>query len=577
VRIALAGTALKFPLVKQSAAHYNYAIGCLEAYLRQQAPDVQVAQQQLRIAPGQTTLPKGTADGILSTDPEVVGLSTYCWDVDALAVVAGEIRARAPSVKIIVGGPAVTFDPEGVLRDVPAFDVAVIGEGEQTLLRLLQDLREPRKVPGVAWRHGDDVRVTSDPEPPVPVTELPSAYLAGVLDPPPYNIAVEASRGCGKRCAHCAWRAFAGGLRYADPRRLGDELRWAVARGHRHAMFLDSAINFDTDRLVTITDAVAEAVPNREMGFMYFLHQERVDAAQLRALERMKSHQIAVGFESSNGAALRALRRPAVNPARFAQTLDDLSAIGPVHVTLMLGIPSDTLEGFRASFEYVASLIDGPRGRRISGIHLFWTVVPRGSEMARDPSFKPRTANKGVPYLLESSTFSRADMVEAFRFVAGHPASPFVEWMDAHPSLHFPEAADIDVEHMVGGRLDDRLPGPAPAIDAIEAAATDVLGALSIDALEALSPSCRAGAVLVGSWKVTQRRIRDGWPHVVIESGGQELEICVEHYREGQRYFVRAGPYALSWRADHSRAGGQLDESAIRAIQTIADELGARG
>lgn len=560
VRIALAGTALDLPGVEDSAAHYNYAIGCLEAYLERHAPDVRVAQHQLRIAPGQTALAAGTADAILASDPEVVGLSSYCWDFDALSAVASDIRARAPSVKIVVGGPAATYDPQAVLRDVPALDVAVIGEGEQTLLRLLRQLDDPSQVPGIAWRDAGTVRLTPSPESPLPMAELPSPYLAGVLNPPRDHVAFESSRGCARQCSHCAWRAFAGGLRYAEPERVADDLRWAVEHGHRYAMFLDSALNFETERLVALADAVGKAVRFDQLRFMYFLDQAHVDATQLRALEKMSSHQIFVGFESSNRAALRALRRPATNPARFAQTLDDLSTIGRVHVTMMLGIPSDTLDGFRKSFDYIASLVDGPRGRRISAIRLFWTVVPRGSEMAREPTFKPRTAERGIPYLLESSTFSRADMVEAIRFVAGHPARDLVAWNDAPPSLHFPELADIDFGGLVGPRSDDRAPPPG----------------LSIEALEALSPSCRAGSVLAGGWKVARHRIHDGWPHVVLERDADVLEIRVEGYRDGERYFVRAGPFALSWRTEHGRREGKLDDSAIGTIRAIAAELTPR-
>src|SRR5262249_25488592 len=50
---------------------------------------------------------------VLETEPAIVGLSCYLWNIKALMAVAREIKARRPDVTIVIGGPEV--GPQGTV------------------------------------------------------------------------------------------------------------------------------------------------------------------------------------------------------------------------------------------------------------------------------------------------------------------------------------------------------------------------------------------------------------------------------------------------------------------------------
>jgi radical SAM superfamily enzyme YgiQ (UPF0313 family) len=57
---------------------------------------------------------------------------------------------------LILGGPLATYSPELVLEN-SAFDYCVMGEGQETALDLLSNLKTPERVPGICYRDEDGV------------------------------------------------------------------------------------------------------------------------------------------------------------------------------------------------------------------------------------------------------------------------------------------------------------------------------------------------------------------------------------------------------------------------------------
>src|SRR5262249_35421411 len=71
--------------------------------------------------------PEEAAPEILALAPDVVGLSGTNFDLPAIHRLAAYLKAKRPSLPIVVGGPATDGDPEGVAAD-RNIDFAVHGE-----------------------------------------------------------------------------------------------------------------------------------------------------------------------------------------------------------------------------------------------------------------------------------------------------------------------------------------------------------------------------------------------------------------------------------------------------------------
>ena len=92
-------------------------------------------------------------------DTDVIGFSAMFsgeWPVQRELMTA--TRREFPKAVIVTGGEHITALPEYSLRDCPALDVCVRGEGEHVFYELLECLREERDlaaVNGIAYLDGD--------------------------------------------------------------------------------------------------------------------------------------------------------------------------------------------------------------------------------------------------------------------------------------------------------------------------------------------------------------------------------------------------------------------------------------
>lgn len=145
------------------------------------------------------------------------------------------LRRALPAARLVYGGVYPTFHWQDILREVPALDVIVRGEGEETVRRVVWAADGAlAQVSGIAFRSGDDIIATT----PAPLIENLVEYRVGweLADLTRYSywggrraVVVQLSRGCTHACTYCGQHAFWGKWRHRDPVRLARE----VARLHR--------------------------------------------------------------------------------------------------------------------------------------------------------------------------------------------------------------------------------------------------------------------------------------------------------------------------------------------------------
>jgi radical SAM superfamily enzyme YgiQ (UPF0313 family) len=443
MRVTLTGTAIDLPGTGIESARYNLAMCYLEAYARHKIERLNINRQEFRILLDKPVLPEDAAGKILSQDPEIVGISTYCWDSDAFRKVVPEIKRLSPSVKIIAGGPSATFSAADMLQEIKEIDAVVCGEGEETFAELIQKgLKNPSEIKGIFYRQGKNP-VMSQIRPPIhDLKDIPSPYLSGTIFPPKSNLMMECSRGCVFRCRYCAWKNFMGKIRYSESSIVEKELEWALKNNYNHIFILDSAINFSTKRLIFLAGRIKRMIPFGKISFSYFISHRHFRDEHAEFLEGIKAHEINIGLETINPSALKGVGRSVLNMKKFEHAVERLSHISPVTVSIMLGIPGDTLSGFKETIEYLVSLAHDQK--KIKAVRIFWMIVTPGSFFdSRRKNLKIKTAAKGVPYLTECSTFPEKDMREAIRFMFSHSSRELFLWDDANPAMHISGLEDL--------------------------------------------------------------------------------------------------------------------------------------
>lgn len=96
---------------------------------------------------------------ILDFQPDIVGFTAVTSSIYKAARLSQMIKNNRPEIKIIIGGPHITAVPDETLSRFPEFDIAVIGEGENTLKDIVYCLEKNgrlNEIPGIMFRENSN-------------------------------------------------------------------------------------------------------------------------------------------------------------------------------------------------------------------------------------------------------------------------------------------------------------------------------------------------------------------------------------------------------------------------------------
>ena len=300
--------------------------------------------------------------------PDMVGLSVLTPSVAEAQQIGRMAKDECGEhVLVAAGGVHPTAVPEQTLEDCPAVDVAVVGEGEHTMVALAE--RGPAaSVRGLVFR--ENAGYTHTPPRP-PETDLdrlgPPAYELFDMDyhthPTRWLIRwlffrvtnVLTSRGCPNRCRFCAGHLVAGlGVRYHSVEYVIEQIQNLVDRfGVEAIHFDDDTLGTDRDRLVRLCEELQICGLHRHIKWDGCL---RVDQAEPELLEQMKAAgciQVEYGFETGSDRMLRRLgKNSSVELNRRAARLTREAGLR-IFADIMVGLPGETEEDFRATMRFM--------------------------------------------------------------------------------------------------------------------------------------------------------------------------------------------------------------------------------
>ena len=271
---------------------------------------------------------------------------------------------RTEGILQVAGGPHPTADPADVL-DL-GFDLAALGEGEETLTGFLRRIAEggdPRG-PGLAWKEAGGVR-RGPPPPPVSLDRTPPfPERLPRLGP------IEITRGCGHACRFCQTTHLHGGrVRHRSARRVAEAARHVVLRGGRDVRFVTpSALAYGSEDGTPRLEAVEELLvrvreatgPGARIWFGTFPSEVRPEHVTPEALRLLRLHvandHLAIGAQSGSDAMLEGCNRGhrAEDVRRAVRLVAEAGF--RAKVDLIFGLPGETPDDAAASREMAAEL-----------------------------------------------------------------------------------------------------------------------------------------------------------------------------------------------------------------------------
>ncbi len=258
---------------------------------------------------------------ILRARPALAGFTSMTPHIHAVGALAEAAKVAAPDIFTVVGGPHASALPERTLEEFPALDAAVFGEGEQTLIELVDRLVRKAPLagtPGLAHRLDDRI-VREEPRPMVEdlsTLPLPARHL---LDVSLYTGAAVpglsqdflritqllTSRGCPYGCIFCASRHTLGRkLRMRSAEDVIEEVELCRDRfGFNHFTLSDDQFTLDRARTRRLLDGF------RALGASWDCDArvDLVDAELLGEMARSGCRKVGFGVESGSPTILRLL------------------------------------------------------------------------------------------------------------------------------------------------------------------------------------------------------------------------------------------------------------------------------
>jgi B12-binding domain/radical SAM domain protein len=343
----------------------------------------------------------------------VVAWSFFTASFPEVRAELAQVRAETAGVHAVhvAGGPHASADPAGTLG--AGFDLAAIGEGEETLPALLvalADARAPSSVPGLAWREGERLHTSGRADPIDLDAFPPCAPRAGRIGP------LEITRGCVWACRFCQTPfLFRARFRHRSLESVRRWVRFHAALDARDVRFLTpSALSWgspgpgcDLEAIeALLRTAREEAGPARRLFFGSFPSELRPEHVSARALELIRQHcdneTLIVGAQSGSDRLLAAMGRGhGVDDVRRAVTL--ALAFGfTVSVDLVFGLPGET-ERDRAGTRALAVELGEARAKIHA--HTFmplpgtpWQDAPPGRIDPDSAAMLDRLASRGLAH-----------------------------------------------------------------------------------------------------------------------------------------------------------------------------------
>jgi len=303
--------------------------------------------------------------------PALVGLSFLSTTSYPYAkILARQIRANDPAVRLAFGGVFATLNAEMIKQQCSEVDFVCRGDGEQLILDLLANLDDPAKVAGLTW--AKDGQVVRNPDRPLdrnldqwPFPDRESLGLDFIESMPldvPVVLSMErfttiqTSRGCPWSCVFCDIPTVnEGKWRSRSPEHVVAEFKHLQALGYGSVYFVDDNFLLQPKRIESICNGITDQGINIAWGC-----EGRVDSAcphLFPAMTKAHCRTIMFGIESGSQKILDRLKKnQTLAEVETAVTQAKKSGIEIVHGFFIVGVPDETVVDIRATLKFAARL-----------------------------------------------------------------------------------------------------------------------------------------------------------------------------------------------------------------------------
>ena len=348
------------------------------------------------------------AQQLIEIDCDVLGLSVSIWNVRQTQTLIQLLKEKKPELIIFVGGPEVTYEPEFFLENWE-IDYVISGEGEfvsgQLFEALQQGIREV-DIPGVSYiGHISRTIVQADIEKlilldsPYQLEEDKEALINRV-------VYLETSRGCPYQCQYCL-SSLEKGVRYFPKEYIYDNLSYLIQSDAKLIKFLDRTFNLNKTHTYNVFNFLIENYrPN--LSCQFEIYADLLDDEKIAFLNNnlpKDYFRFEIGIQSTyEPTNLEVKRRQDFD--LLSKNIKLLMEGGKIdlHLDLIAGLPFETYERFKKSFNDVFAL-------GAKEVQLGFLKMLRGTNLRRNAAKYGYKYDELPPYEIEYSDSISAEEI----------------------------------------------------------------------------------------------------------------------------------------------------------------------
>lgn len=333
-----------------------------------------------------------TADLSLAAEQELVlvgvrnldsGTGNQEFELGKTRQIIAEIRQFYQG-EIGVAGAAVNLVPEAI-RTYLAVDYALVSKGFGALQRLLTQLAQGSKQPGVISDYS---------------SSLQGSFRRNLVDKRFYlrdegRIGIATKFGCPLHCDGCVYPAIDGqSMRVRKPAEVVEEIGNLVAGGVKRIFFVDAQFNIPVKHALGILQKLLDQGIEVDWDGFHNPHPMALTAAYLRLYRAFGNQHIYLGIDSLSDAVLHAMHK-GFTVADIEKAVDRCRTVGlDVSCSLLFGHPAETVATVTETFHKLDALqfhyVDVVPAMRIyPKTGLYRTAVKQGLLTDGDPLLWP--------------------------------------------------------------------------------------------------------------------------------------------------------------------------------------------
>jgi radical SAM superfamily enzyme YgiQ (UPF0313 family) len=352
--------------------------------------------------------PKAATDAYFTRrQPDLVGISFRnvddcfwpgrSWFVPQVDEIVRAVRKQSDA-PVVLGGIGYSIFPEELVRRT-GVDFGVRGDGERSIVQLVEQLRGPKRfqrVEGLVWRQNGRLRAN----PPAWPDELSVPTRRDVIDNRAYfqrggQLGIETKRGCNRNCLYCVEPLAKGtAARLRFPSEVADEIEALLAQDIDVLHLCDSEFNVPVSHARAVCDEIIRRGLGERVRWYTYMAVTPFDSKLAGKMRRAGCVGINFASDAANPEMLATYRhRHRKEHLGEAVRLCRRHGIS-VMLDLLLGGPGETLETVAESIRFFQKIEPDCVGAAL-GVRLYsgtgaLSVIADESPLERHPGIHRR-------------------------------------------------------------------------------------------------------------------------------------------------------------------------------------------